>query len=160
MFFYTVMDFYLSGMEVGFLVHITDPYKSELELPKRYNSLIDVANYPVGSVDLITDSGCKWSVVIKLNTRGCFICQGWVTVIIMIAVEQNDLIVFENVDIKTFKLKHIKGHHGTYVNPMFYCVMTNTESKDLLLHSAFMDNYFKNDPLDCCFTIRFRNKLV
>ncbi|KAM0032110.1 putative transcription factor B3-Domain family [Helianthus debilis subsp. tardiflorus] len=78
----------------------------------------------------------------------------------MLAVEQNYLIVFENVDIKTFKLKHIKGHHGRYVNPMFYCVMTNTESKDLLLHSAFMDNYFNNDPLDCRFTIRFRNKLV
>ncbi|KAJ0482179.1 putative transcription factor B3-Domain family [Helianthus annuus] len=43
---------------------------------------------------------------------------------------------------------------------MFYCVMTNTESKDLLLHMAFMDNYFKNDPLDCCFTIHFLNKLV
>ncbi|MFS7899399.1 putative transcription factor B3-Domain family [Helianthus anomalus] len=114
-------------MEVGFLVHMMDPYKSKLELPKRYNSLIDVANYPVGCVDLITDSGYKWSVVIESNTRGCFICQGWVTVVIMLAVEQNDLIVFENVDIKTFKLKHIKGHHGRYVNPMFYCVMTNTK---------------------------------
>ncbi|KAJ0464064.1 putative transcription factor B3-Domain family [Helianthus annuus] len=93
---------------------MTDPYKSELELPKTYNSLIDVANYPVGCVDLITDSGCKWSVVIESNIRGFFIIQGWMTVIIMLAVEQNDWIVFEKVDIKTFKLKHIKGHHGTY----------------------------------------------
>ncbi|MFS7992773.1 hypothetical protein Hanom_Chr12g01086271 [Helianthus anomalus] len=73
----------------------------------------------------------------------------------MLAVEHNDLIVFEKVDIKTFKLKYIKGHHRTYVNPMFYCVMTDTESKDLLLHSAFMENYFKNDPLDCRFTILY-----
>ncbi|MFS7948149.1 hypothetical protein Hanom_Chr06g00556581 [Helianthus anomalus] len=50
----------------------------------------------------------------------------------MLAVEHNDLIVFEKVDIKTFKLKYIKGHHRTYVNPMFYCVMMDTESKDLV----------------------------
>ncbi|MFS7915780.1 putative transcription factor B3-Domain family [Helianthus anomalus] len=145
-------------MERGFLVHMTDPYKSELELPKRYNSLIDLANYHAGCVDLITDSGYKWSVVIKSNIRGCFTCQGWVTVLIMLAVEQNDLILFENVDIKTVKLKHVKGHHDRYVNPMFYCVMTNTETKDMLLHTAFMDNYFKNDPLDYRFTLRFGNK--
>ncbi|KAJ0633826.1 putative transcription factor B3-Domain family [Helianthus annuus] len=77
----------------------------------------------------------------------------------MLAVEQNDLIVFENVDIKIFKLIHIKGHHGRYLNPMFYCVMTNTKTKDLLLHTSFIDNYFKNDPLDYRFTLRFGNKL-
>ncbi|KAF5810781.1 putative transcription factor B3-Domain family [Helianthus annuus] len=147
-------------MEAGFLVHMTDPYKSELEFPKWYNSLIDVPNYPVGCVDLITDSGSKWSVVIESNTKGVFIIQGWVAVIIMLAVEHNDLIVFEKVDLKTFKLKHIKFHHGTYVNSMFYCVMTDTELKDLLLPSGFMENYFKNDPLECRFTIRFQNKLV
>ncbi|KAM0070305.1 hypothetical protein Hdeb2414_s0001g00011661 [Helianthus debilis subsp. tardiflorus] len=105
-------------MEVGLLVDMTDPYKSALELPKRYNSLIDVANYPVECVDIITDSGYKWSVVIESNTKGCFICQGWVTVIIMLAVEQKSDSI-ENVDIKTFKLKHIKGHRGRYMNPMF-----------------------------------------
>ncbi|KAF5817279.1 hypothetical protein HanXRQr2_Chr02g0051101 [Helianthus annuus] len=108
-------------MERGFLVHMTDPYKSELELPKWYDSWIGLANYPVG-------------------------------------FEENDLVLFENVDIKTFKLKHIKGHHGRYVNPMFYCVMTNIETKDLLLHMAFVDNYFKNDPLDYRFKLRFGNK--
>ncbi|KAJ0603745.1 putative transcription factor B3-Domain family [Helianthus annuus] len=118
-------------MERGFLVHMTDPYKSELELPKWYDSWIGLANYPVGC---------------------------WVTVLIMLAVEENDLVLFENVDIKTFKLKHIKGHHGRYVNPMFYCVMTNIETKDLLLHMAFVDNYFKNDPLDYRFKLRFGNK--
>ncbi|KAJ0603746.1 hypothetical protein HanHA300_Chr02g0041731 [Helianthus annuus] len=130
-------------MERGFLVHMTDPYKSELELPKWYDSWIGLANYPVGCVDLITDNGYRWSVVIESNIRGCFICQGWVTVLIMLAVEENNLILFENVDIKTFKLKHIKGHYGRYVNPMFYCVMTNIETKDLCIHpepfSAYSD---------------------
>ncbi|MFS8005360.1 hypothetical protein Hanom_Chr13g01236401 [Helianthus anomalus] len=59
----------------------------------------------------------------------------------MLAVEHNDLIVFEKVDIKTFKLKYIKGHHRTYVNPMFYCVMMDTESKDLVLFSYFIYLY-------------------
>ena len=95
--------------------------------------MIGVADYPVGCVDLITDSGYKWSVVIESNTKGCFICQRWVTVFIMLGVEENDPILFENVDIKTFKLKHIKSLHGRYANPMFYCVMTNTETKDRVL---------------------------
>ncbi|KAM0040998.1 putative transcription factor B3-Domain family [Helianthus debilis subsp. tardiflorus] len=76
----------------------------------------------------------------------------------MLVVEENDLILFENMDIKSFKLKHIKSHQGRYVNPMFYCVMTNTETKDLLFRTTFMDNYFKNDPLDYHFTLRFGNK--
>ncbi|KAM0070980.1 hypothetical protein Hdeb2414_s0001g00019621 [Helianthus debilis subsp. tardiflorus] len=140
-------------MERGFLVDMTDPYKSELL--KWYNSLIGLAKYLVGCVDLITGSGYKWSVVIESNTKGCFICQGWVTVLIMLAVEENDLILFENADIRTIKLKHIKSHHGIYVNPMFYCIMKNTETKDLLLPTAFMDNYFKNDPLDYHFTLHY-----
>ncbi|KAJ0796299.1 putative transcription factor B3-Domain family [Helianthus annuus] len=154
----TMSIFFFASMERGFLVDMADPYKSELELPKWYNSLIGLANYPVGCVDLITDSGYKWSVVIESNIKGCFICQGWVIVLIMLAIEENDLILFENVDIKTFKLKHIKSHHGIYVNPMFYCIMTNTKTKDLLLPTAFMDNYFKNDPLDYHFTLHFGKK--
>ncbi|MFS7899398.1 putative transcription factor B3-Domain family [Helianthus anomalus] len=41
-----------------------------------------------------------------------------------------------------------------------FCFIMFTKYFFQLLHPAFMNNYFNNDPLDCCFTIRFRNKLV
>ncbi|MFS8006343.1 putative transcription factor B3-Domain family [Helianthus anomalus] len=107
------------------------------ELPVWYNSLIGLPEYPVDCVDLITDSGYKWSVVIESNAKGHFICQGWVTVVIMIAVEENDLILFENVDFKTFKLKHMKSHYGRYLNPMFYYVMVVSETKKIWYYVSY-----------------------